>query len=89
MADNFPGLSWFVPPKTSVASGENLIEVRAYNSREFSDLTIVFEFYTFKLHKVIIFGQSPILRALCDGKVSTKMFLMWRITVTEIQYRRR
>lgn len=89
MANNFSGLRWFVPPKRSVASGGNLIEIRAYNSSEFSDLTIVFEHYTFKLHKVVIFGQSPILRALCDGKVSTKMHIMWRRTVTEIQYRRR
>ncbi|KAF5016909.1 hypothetical protein F66182_11261 [Fusarium sp. NRRL 66182] len=73
MANNFSGLRWFVPPKRSVASGGNLIEIRAYNSSEFSDLTIVFEHYTFKLHKVVIFGQSPILRALCDGKEEVKL----------------
>lgn len=54
----------------NIASDGDLTENRAYETGEFSDLTIWVNDEEFNLHKLVVGGQSPILKEKIQGVVS-------------------
>ena len=69
---------------SSVASTscDSVLLVKLKDPEKYSDLELLCQGQAFKVHKVIVCGQSPVLSAACDGgfKVSSPKCLGIELT---------